>query len=739
MFRKFAISVLLCSTCFLVGQELQIADFRLDETEQTANRAGSEKFDIDDNPCALLRLQTSEKGFVFDTGTIGFCEVDENQIGEIWVWLRPNTRFLSIRHPKLGSVNRYAIPVRIEGKRTYYARLISGKRYEYVEEALTEQYVKFFVEPKDALLTFNNEPLPLTDGYGYRRMRFGTYSYTVELADYHSLTGVVTLNDADKAYEEHIRLRPAFGWIEVSGKSAEGATIYIDNRPIGVAPIKSQNLSSGQHRIKLVKSKYATFEQTVTVEDEKTVQLNPTLQAQFARVLFRADDPQTEIYINNQRRGEGSVSDEFGYGSYLIECRKPSHRTTSRNIEITAAHHNQTITLEAPVPIYGRLSVETNAPNATIFVDGEDMGKAPKLLSSVLIGKRTIVLRQQGYADGSSTVTVEEGKTANVSISLQNSFSVTLSCSNRNAQIYLRKKGETSYQNIGTGSYSGRLALGDYEVKTSAADCNDALTSFAVVSNTDNNITLSAPVPKVEEKKQVSVNGISFNMIRVEGDTFTMGCTSERGSDCYNDEKPSHQVTLSSYYIGETEVTQELWQAVMGRNPSYFSGSKNPVEKVSWDDCKDFIHKLNQLTGMTFRLPTEAEWEYAARGGKKSRGYKYAGSNNLKDVAWYGQWNGNIYDNGNSGEKTHAVATKQPNELGIYDMSGNVDEWCEDWYGSYQSYSQTNPQGASSGSSRVLRGGSWTSGSRNCRVSSRNDGTPGSRRRYYGFRLVLVP
>ena len=153
-----------------------------------------------------------------------------------------------------------------------------------------------------------------------------------------------------------------------------------------------------------------------------------------------------------------------------------------------------------------------------------------------------------------------------------------------------------------------------------------------------------------------------------------MGATSEQGEDADSDEKPAHQVTLSDYYIGETEVTQALWKAVMGTNPSNFKGDSNPVEKVSWNDCQEFIRKLNSLTGRTFRLPTEAEWECAARGGNQSKGYKYSGSNKIKDVAWY---------DGNSKDKTHAVKTKPSNELGLYDMSGNVNEWCWDLYGAY--------------------------------------------------------
>ncbi len=225
-----------------------------------------------------------------------------------------------------------------------------------------------------------------------------------------------------------------------------------------------------------------------------------------------------------------------------------------------------------------------------------------------------------------------------------------------------------------------------------------------------------------------TVNGVSFEMVRVEGGTFRMGATSEQKDEASYVEKPVHSVTLSSYYIGKTEVTQALWQAVMGSNPSGFKGADLPVECVSWDDCQEFIQKLNSLTGRNFRLPTEAEWEFACRGGNNSRGYKYSGSNDIDNVAWF---------DGNSGDQTHPVGTKAPNELGIYDMSGNVWEWCSDWYANYTSYSQTDPKGPLSGSDRVCRGGSWRYNAGRCRSSYRYFSYPARRDGFLGLRLAL--
>ena len=239
-----------------------------------------------------------------------------------------------------------------------------------------------------------------------------------------------------------------------------------------------------------------------------------------------------------------------------------------------------------------------------------------------------------------------------------------------------------------------------------------------------------ASLSVVTDDLVMDVRGVKFKMVKVEGGTFTMGATKEPGSDAWDDEKPAHQVTLSDYYIGETQVTQALWKSVMGNNPSNWEGDNLPVEKVSWGDAQEFIKKLNGVTGRTFRLPTEAEWEYAARGGKNSKGYKYSGSNSIDEVAWYG---------GNSGDKTHPVKEKKANELGLYDMSGNVYEWCNDMYGKYNRAAQTNPQGPDEDSCRVLRGGSWLNYARSCRVSRRYCYAPMDHSSYVGFRLVMCP
>lgn len=244
---------------------------------------------------------------------------------------------------------------------------------------------------------------------------------------------------------------------------------------------------------------------------------------------------------------------------------------------------------------------------------------------------------------------------------------------------------------------------------------------FLNIKKAETNSKTSLPL-----NREKIIEKIKNNMVFVEGGSFTMGATVQIGTIDYSDSKPIHQVTVSSYFIGRYEVTQEEWQIVMGANPSKYKGLRRPVENISWEDCQLFISRLNEITGEKFRLPTEAEWEFAARGGTNSKGYIYSGSNVPDEVAWYGQ------------NTTKKVGQKKANELGIFDMSGNVYEWCQDYYGAYKETSQTRPMGPSSGTDRVLRGGCWYLGSEGCTVFCRHDrcescsGGAGA----YGFRLA---
>ena len=254
----------------------------------------------------------------------------------------------------------------------------------------------------------------------------------------------------------------------------------------------------------------------------------------------------------------------------------------------------------------------------------------------------------------------------------------------------------------------------------------------------------SQPAPAANQDFTETAWDINMKMIWVEGGDFLMGCTSEQGGDCGSNEQNVRRVTVDGFYIGMLEVTQSQWEKVVGTSiyqqwsKADFSGSPSrgvgpdyPMYCISWDEAMEFCRLLSNKTGRTYTLPTEAQWEYAARGGNKNEGAKYAGSNMIDAVAWYTD---------NSGSSTHIVGSKRANALGIYDMSGNVWEWCKDWYASsYVSYDTNNPTGPSSGSVRVYRGGGWHCSASGCRVLNRNYDSPDIRDYFLGFRVVCIP
>lgn len=376
----------------------------------------------------------------------------------------------------------------------------------------------------------------------------------------------------------------------------------------------------------------------------------------------------TPLTVDFHTYGIGRV--EAG-ATYIMTLEKPQAATASQ---------------------YQTLKIRFSPSNASVLVDNKFVKSSNGTATAKLsVGQHSYVVACDGYESEEGTVKLKSSAPSNLQITL------TKEASNTSVQsVVMPQVSSSSQQVISSSSSSG----------------------FSSSSLSSGSNIISIPVK----------NGISIDMVRVEAGTFMMGATSEMQNP-WDNEKPVHQVTLTNdYYIGKYEVTQALWWAVMGSNPSNFKGENHPVKNVSWNDCHDFIRMLNILTGKHFRLPTEAEWEYAARGGRKSKGYQYSGSNSLSDIAWYAD---------NSGSTTHAVGTKEPNELGIYDMSGNVWEWCQDWYDSYTSSSQTNPTGAASGSRRVFRGGSWLYYAGSCRSSNRYDVTPDYRSNNLGFRLVL--
>jgi formylglycine-generating enzyme required for sulfatase activity len=424
-------------------------------------------------------------------------------------------------------------------------------------------------------------------------------------------------------------------------------------------------------------------------------------------------NPSSDIYIAGERKGNGTWEGRLLPGIYNFEARKEKYTSATDKREVVSGQP-LTINLQ-PVAKTGTLKVMTTPTDATITLGGANKGTAPATLRDLLVGDYTLSLSLPGYATTTKTVTIAEGETAQVTETLVNGRAVTVASEPSGAALSI------DGNPVGQTPYNGSLTFGSHTLQIQQGDKKAEKTVSISQSGGETSFSLSFGPQSFTE----TVNGAAIEMVAIKGGTFRMG--SNEGDD----EKPIHSVTVSDFSIGKTEVTQAQWTAIMSSNPSNFKGDNLPVEMVTWDDVQVFLGKLNTKTGKTYRLPTEAEWEYAAGGGENSR-TKYAGTDSessLGNYSWYGD---------NSGNKTHPVGTKQPNQLGLYDMSGNVWEWCSDWYGGnyYSSSPQNNPKGASTGSDRVLRGVSWYSTASRCRVSYRYSYYPAARSYYFGFRLV---
>ena len=682
---RFLLALMLLNVSLAASSQISVKSFKELDTNLDATTYYPKK-DINGKTCAIIKIFTTQTGFSFDNGSLGIVAVEQKP-AEVWVYVPEGTMKLKITHPQLGHISN-------SDDQGYYwieqGRLKSGK--EYKMEIVTGT-VRIEVEQakiQTGWLVFNSVPegadIYLAENGGEekhigttpmnKKMPYGTYNYRAKRYKYHDDVGIARVDKTRVIMD--LKLKPAFGSVSVSSQP-QGAKVFLDGEDTGkVTPCTIGEIASGRCDIRLQLKDYAPASQSVTVTEGMTASVNVTLEARFAHVTINSL-PGAAIKVNGAEVGSGSYSNNMAEGIYDIEASLAGHRPVTKQIEVIVGVP-QTIELR-PTPIYGMLDVNSNPMGANITINGKSYGDTPTSIENLLVGDYDVVLTKPGYASVSQRVTVSENASASVDVKMQ--------------------KGE---------------------MKNSQID--ESALSVSAINLTPNWSASVTPSQRAVLEKLIA------NMVKVEGSTFTMGATPEQGNDAYEYERPAHQVTLSDYYIGRYEVTQKEWQAVMGDNPSKFYGDNLPVDYVSWNDCQDFINKLNQLTGLKFRLPTEAEWEFAARGGKQSKGYKYSGSDNAKNIAWYEK---------NSGSKPHQVGTKEPNELGIYDMSGNVGEWCGDWYGRYSSSAQTNPTGPSSGSYRVLRGGSWNGSARSCRVSNRDYDFPSRRIYIGGFRVVLVP
>ncbi len=761
----------------LFAQNISVKSFQALPTDMTARVTDPVK-DQNGDKSALIRVVTTQTGFKWEAGMMGIVKA-VHKTGEYWLYIPYGSKKLTIMHPQLGVLRNYLYPVPIEEAGVYELVLTTGKVTTIVTDiAAQKQWLTIKTDPPGATVYLNEEIQSKLTPFG-KKLDLGRYSYRIEYAEYHNEAGFVELT-ADKKAQLEIELQPAFGQLHVNSQPEEGAVVVIDGKPTGKqTPCTIEHIPSGTHTLRLMKDMYAVSEQDFDINDGQTTTLNINLNADFGQIKVKGEE--VDIYIDGEYKAKNTWSGRISPGIHRLEGKKEKHYSDVQSFEI-AAGDDKSLAL-TPIARTGNIDIMSTPMDARISIDGKDYGLTPNTVNKLIIGNHNLQLSKEGFGTINKTISIAEGETLEINEELPSGKEITISSTPSGATLNI------DGQSYGTTPWTGTLAFGSHDIKLvngkktvnqqiSISQNGKSSFSYDVrvgkkisINSTPSGATLNIDgqsygttpwrgtlafgvhdIKLVNGKKTVNqqisisqngkssfsydlsefgnftetVNGVPFTMVAVKGGCFQMG------SNESSDEKPVHEVCLDDYYIGQTEVTQGLWKAVMNNNPSYFKGDNLPVESVSWDDAQEFIKKLNRITGKNFRLPTEAEWEYAAKGGVKTHGrasYTYAGSNNIDEVAWYGS---------NSGSKTHTVAQKKANALGLYDMSGNVWEWCSDRYGSayYQNSPRHNPQGPSSGSYRVLRGGCWYNLAQSCRSADRDYGSPGNSYYGLGFRLA---
>lgn len=774
--RKFLFLLFVLFLYVSAFAQLEVKPGSFKEVHGFVNINDDPNYQTDDNdlPYAVIKVRTENitdkqrRDLRFESNlAVGIML--EYHTGEVWVYLTAKyADYLKISHPDFG-VYEYTLPFDLQPKKGYEMALVYKA---YAPAAPVKDIYNFLIITADQ----PNATIYVDDVYVgesgeqgvYKSFRAGEkHKWRIECELYHSESGEATIpvKEGENITVEK-RLRPAFGYLNITSSPENGAVVFIDGKKVGQTPFKSDRLASGEHRVRVMKEMFSAAEKTFTVTDGNTTQAPMTMAANFVSVNITTDS-NSDIYVDNEKKGTGTWNGRLSDGPHSLEARKASHKTAIKNVQLTL-DTTENIVIPDPEPIYGTLEVVSNPIGANIIIDGKNYGTTPRVLGNVLIGTHELRLEKTGCTPVIKNFTLDDKNKLSINEKLPTGKEISISTDKSGDRIYV----DGSY--IGVSPLTSTLSFGEHEITAIRGYDGDgtnglnAIKGISGVKATAKTITVaqtggeSSVKLTFSDSKTFTVNGVSFEMIAVKGGTFTMG---GNDSEAYDWEKPTHNVTVSDFMIGKFEVTQKLWKAVMGSNPSYFKGDNLPVENVSWNDAQEFIRKLNQQTGQNFRLPTEAEWEYAARGGTNTSLYNgeninIRGNNNspnLDKLAWYGGNCGqnytsyagcdvsNVYDISGWSEKqyndskggTHPVGLKQPNAYGLYDMLGNVWEWCQDWYGDYSSGSQTNPTGPSSGSSRVNRGGSWGSRAEDCRVSNRYDSTPDSRNGDLGFRVVL--
>lgn len=421
--KQIILLSLIFISLFASAQEITVSEFYLDETDLTAMNEATKVVDDNNEVCALIRVQTTENGFVFDGKSIGVAKV-EQKVGEIWVYVPAGLRKIDIRHAHLGSLIGYIFPETLKPARTYIMKLVSGRSYTYIDQQVQSQYLVINVTPANGIVEINGQLYESEDGVATAFLPFGKYEYHVSAKNYHSETGHVFVNDPEKKMEISVSLKPAFGWIEISDDAIlDGARVYIDDDLVGIIPCDKQPVSSGKHSIRVAKSKHTTWKNQINVKDGQTLRVTPFIEANFATVTLTTEED-AEIWWNDMKIGVGSCTRDFDYGDQKFETRKANHRNNNMVVTITQSSSNETINLPSPIPIYGSLNVETKPIGSNVYLDNELVGTTPLLLQKVLVGNHSLRVTHLGMRSDSRLIEINEGVSEVVKITMSKELNV---------------------------------------------------------------------------------------------------------------------------------------------------------------------------------------------------------------------------------------------------------------------------------------------------------------------------
>lgn len=395
MRRLLMLFVLACSLQ-VCAQNISVVSFKLLENDLTANTTGTMERDQNGEPAALIKVTTTEQGFVFDGGMTGIVKTRQ-EVGEVWVYVPHGIKRITVKHPQLGVLRDYYFPIAIEKAKTYEMVLTMGKVETIVTRSASKQYVIFNVLPTNAIVELDTMPLDVSsNGYAEKAMPYGTYNYRVSCANYHTEAGMITVSAQGKV-EVNVTLRPKFGWVTVDGaEEYHGAHVYVDNERIGQIPIKGVSLNNGKHQVRVIKSLYKPYEQTVNISEGDTASISVEMIPNFVNVTFDTD-AENEVWVDGKLRGKGKCVVGLEAGEYTVEVKRASHRTVSEVISVSNIQ-GQTFRLPSPTPIYGILDITSTPSRATVYLDGVEKGQTPLILDEVLIGEYEIMFEKQGYA-----------------------------------------------------------------------------------------------------------------------------------------------------------------------------------------------------------------------------------------------------------------------------------------------------------------------------------------------------